>query len=355
MFVTHAHNFLLQSYDVPIWGREAVAVFFVLSGFVISYVGGSKEADWRAYATARLARVLPVCVLALIITALLDTVGVKFDPGHYAALQRQFQFYVPVSWGAVAADLSFTNQLWHTHVIYGTDEPYWSLGFEVQYYLVFGFLLFVRPLWAKTLLILIWCVFVGPKILMYLPLWLMGVAALKLVTSGRFPRGIGPAIAFNAVAIGVAYAADVYLGARAISMYLSYGLVTELFNFGYFNAIGLAVALHLLGMAALVGLLPAVPERIGHGIRWLAGASFTIYLIHQPLLVFLSMFQGSPGNAVGGAALAIVAILCCLGLAELAERRKKMFAGLFGAVLRMTGDPMRTRPARLPIAPRPTP
>ena len=100
-----------------------MAVFFVLSGFVISYVAGSKEADWRAYATARAARILPVCVLAVLVTAIADAIGVAHAPAHYAYLQQQLHFYVPTSIAGAASYLSFTNQLWYGHAIFGTDEP----------------------------------------------------------------------------------------------------------------------------------------------------------------------------------------------------------------------------------------
>ena len=60
VFFTHSHVFLFPEVKVgPAMGREAVAVFFVLSGFVISYVVANKEKNWRAYLTARIARILP--------------------------------------------------------------------------------------------------------------------------------------------------------------------------------------------------------------------------------------------------------------------------------------------------------
>jgi peptidoglycan/LPS O-acetylase OafA/YrhL len=333
VFTTHAHGFLLQSVDIAPWGREAVAVFFVLSGFVISYVAGSKEADWRAYATARAARILPVCVLAVLVTAIADAIGVAHAPTHYAYLQQQLHFYVPTSIAGAASYLSFTNQLWYGHAIFGTDEPYWSLGFEVQYYLVFGLLVFVRPLWAKLVLMLVWCAFVGPKILMYLPLWLMGVGALKLVVA-RYFRSIHAAILLNVAAIALAYAAYRYLGAYATTMYLSYDQTTELINFLYFNAVGLAVGLHLIGAAVFLERLPDLPETLGRPIQWLAGASFTIYLVHQPLLVVLSAFEVTPATASAGAALTAAALLICIVLAEFAERRKRGYAALFASLLR---------------------
>ena len=78
----------------------------------------------------------------------------------------------------------------------------------MQYHLVFGLLVFVRPLWAKLVLDagVLQCAFVGPEDLDGLPLWLMGVAALKLVVA-RYFRSIYAAILLNVTAIALAYAA----------------------------------------------------------------------------------------------------------------------------------------------------
>lgn len=334
VFFQHAHNFLLQAVNVPSWGSDAVAVFFVLSGFVISYVAGSKEPDWRAYVTARAARILPVCILAILVTAMVDRIGISHDAKHYDLLQQAYHFYAPVSFPAALSHLTFTNQLWFMHVIFGTDEPYWSLGFEVQYYLFFGLLVFVRPLQTKIAIVGLWALIAGPKILMYLPLWLMGVLALKLISAG-YAKGALVAIGCNLAALAVGGLALGYLVRYTGTMYLtSPDRITEAINLIFFNAIGLAVFLHILGAAAVLEMVPTVLARVGQTVRWLAGASFTIYLVHQPILVMLSAFADTSRSPALGWLLTLATLAICLVLAEFAERRKKLFAQVFAALLR---------------------
>ena len=50
---------------VPLPGRSAVIVFFVISGFVIAYVTDTRESRWREYAVSRSARIYSVVVPAL--------------------------------------------------------------------------------------------------------------------------------------------------------------------------------------------------------------------------------------------------------------------------------------------------
>lgn len=57
-------------------------------------------------------------------------------------------------------------------------------------------------------------------------------------------------------------------------------------------------------------------------IRWCAGATFSIYLFHYPILTFLYGLPGYDGNnAVHVVALAGVTLVACFALAEVSERR----------------------------------
>jgi len=55
--------------------NEAVALFFVLSGFVIGYATARREGTAQTYAVSRLARIYSVALPALVVTFVVDTVG----------------------------------------------------------------------------------------------------------------------------------------------------------------------------------------------------------------------------------------------------------------------------------------
>ena len=332
VFLSHAHVFLLPTIKIgPLgWGREAVAVFFVLSGFVISYVRQVSEKEWRVYLVARLARIMPVALLAIAVIFVADNIGTHANAFYYDFINTGF--FTPVSVEAALAYVTFTNQLWFAHVVFGSGEPYWSLGFEVQYYLFFGLLAFSSSR-AKIPLLCLWAAFAGPKILMYMPLWLMGWLTMKCVIE-RPPFRRPIAIAMIAASVVLFFSLKFFADRAATNMYETWSPPQEAINFVYFNLIGVAVVLHLIGTASLLSRAPALFTKTGPAIKWLAGGSFTLYLVHQPLiLMFASFLHPVEEHVPTAAALLVACFVLCFLLAEVAERRKKFFARLIVSLL----------------------
>jgi peptidoglycan/LPS O-acetylase OafA/YrhL len=331
VFFTHAHNFLLP--DIPLgplrWGREAVAVFFVLSGFVISYVVSAKEGDGRSYAIARLARIYPVAVLAIAVTFVSDSIGLFYRPEYYEEVNRTFSgFYAPISWSAMISYLTFTNQLWLQHVVFGTDEPFWSLGFEAQYYVFFFVISFIDGK-RRMALLAIWALFCGPKILLYLPLWLLGIVAKELVLRYRFTN-IKPAATLVLSSMILFALARYYLESQTTVMFEAFDFKQETLNFLYFTLIGVAVMLNIVGTSFLLLHIRPIGPSVSKAIRWLAGGSFTVYLVHQPLLVVVSAFiENVDSRPLLGVVATFGVLVLCYFLAELAERRKNIYANFF--------------------------
>lgn len=346
VFLSHAHVFLLPSIKIgPLgWGREAVAVFFVLSGFVISYVGQVSEKEWRVYLVARLARIMPVALLAIAVIFVADSIGMHTNAFYYDFINTGF--FAPVSVEAALAYVTFTNQLWFAHAVFGSGEPYWSLGFEVQYYLFFGLFAF-SPRRAKTPLLCLWAAIAGPKILMYMPLWLMGWLTMKCVIERPpFRRPISIAMIGTSVALFISL--KFFSDRAATNMYETWSLSQEAINFVYFNLIGVAVVLHLIGAASLLNQAPVLFEKIGPAIKWLAGGSFTLYLVHQPLiLMFASFLHPVEEHIPMAAALLVVCFILCFVLAEVAERRKKFFAALVVTLLPVLSRTGQKTPANI--------
>ena len=70
----------------PVWtafGAEAVIIFFVLSGYVISYAAVNRDRSVSHYATSRLSRVFSVSVPVLLLTVVLDCFGHRLYPAFY--------------------------------------------------------------------------------------------------------------------------------------------------------------------------------------------------------------------------------------------------------------------------------
>ena len=125
-------------------GREAVMVFFVLSGFLVggAVMRAGPAFDWRTYAIARLSRLWVVLVPALLLTAALDTCVASSWPSilsgsHYADWQSgpSPQGLYAKDWLTALGNLLFLQTL--VVPVFGTNTPLWSLANESWYYLWF--------------------------------------------------------------------------------------------------------------------------------------------------------------------------------------------------------------------------
>jgi peptidoglycan/LPS O-acetylase OafA/YrhL len=194
-------------------------------------------------------------------------------------------------------------------------------------------------------LLCLWAAVAGPKILMYMPLWLMGWLTMKCVIE-RPPFRRPIAIAMIAASVALFFSLKFFADRAATNMYETWSPPQEAINFVYFNLIGVAVILHLIGAASLLRQAPELFEKTGPAIRWLAGGSFTLYLVHQPLiLMFASFLHPVEEHVPMAAALLVACFILCFLLAEVAERRKKFFAQLIVSLLPALSRTGQRRPA----------
>jgi peptidoglycan/LPS O-acetylase OafA/YrhL len=185
----------------------------------------------------------------------------------------------------------------------GTNGPFWSLSYEMTYYVLFGLFLLPARRWAWIAAIGVGLL-AGPYILGLFPLWLLGVAVY------RRPHLISistPAAAFLFVlSVALLFKIGWYNGAwppeRGQPWHLDY-------------AEGVLFAVNILAVRRLSGFLEAILGPFSSAIRWLGMLTFAIYLCHRPLLQFFSALRiGEPGSAAqqawlfGGTAIVIITI-----------------------------------------------
>ncbi len=124
-------------------GWAGVAVFFVVSGFCIhlSFLKGAAN-DWRGYFVRRLFRIYPPYLLSVLFFACV------FPPSRLG-------FHSHADWFQLAGHLLLLQNLDY-RLFYGISGVFWSVGVEVQLYLIYPLLLaMVRKIgWNRTLLAL---------------------------------------------------------------------------------------------------------------------------------------------------------------------------------------------------------
>ena len=298
--------------------HNAVVVFFVLSGLVIAASAMKGGQDLRAYAIARFTRIMPVALFALCLAALSYALASAF--GAEPALSPEG--YDRPGLAATVMPLFFLSEsgagvgpVW--------NPPYWSLVYEVWYYALFAAAFFLtgarRVIWIAVLAAL-----AGPRVLLLLPVWLLGVGLARyghgLVANTR------QAWMLAALAGGLFWIAGgthflwTPLAAHAL------GLDPSALRFSGHAltdyVLGLGVALLFVALRPLAARLEPVLERSRKAITGFAGFSFTLYLIHWPILSLLSAFGIGAGDSVTGFAALIGLILAfAWSVARVTEHR----------------------------------
>lgn len=294
-------------------GHEAVLFFFVLSGFVI-HLGFAKRLaaegegarfDWPRYFIRRARRLYPPLMFAMVLTLALDVAGAAQGWGIYRGTTPYglintaigHDHSAPVALG----NLAFLMQSWVPS--WGSNGPLWSLHYEWWFYMLYPALWLVsrRSAKAATLVVALlfamsWLVrpdaahvFFIARIFTALFTWWLG-AWLADIYAGRI-RIRWNVLAPLAVLLPVLPLALPLLGRRW--PLLAHGWLPDTF--------------YGLGFAGLFACCFALRERgwtlnfLGR-LKPLGDMSYTLYIAHMPILVFLSgwVMSRSPGGVLPG-------------------------------------------------------
>ena len=131
---TNFHWFCGPSSFGPQNGQDYVIVFFVLSGFVITWsVDKKKNLTFNQYAFDRLTRLWTVALPALAIGFCLDHFGSKINQQNYDTILSTSHIE-----SKFAISAFFLHESWFYSIRPGSNGPFWSLSYEFFYYLIFG-------------------------------------------------------------------------------------------------------------------------------------------------------------------------------------------------------------------------
>lgn len=307
----------------PIVGHNCVVVFFVLSGYVIAHSTLSRPQTVASYAIARLARLYSVLLPALLISAALLIAGRAINPAFYAPYDRGHE---PLRFGL---SLVFLNESWRLSAAPPTNSPLWSLAYEFWYYVLFGAWVFARSRLAATLVCTGIALFVGLKILLLFPIWLLGVAAQRL--AGRaWPHQLvakgGLVGALIAIVFWLRYGQPFPGHAGYPPYFFSNAWISDF-------VLGLLVA-SLIACFDQVSVHWHFPSLVSAPIRSGANMTFSLYVLHHPILVFLAAtLTYDPTSRVQTGLLLIFLFLSVALVSAVTEARRHILAGWLRRVL----------------------
>jgi peptidoglycan/LPS O-acetylase OafA/YrhL len=305
---------------MPKVAHEMVVIFFVLSGFVMSYVVSRGRSHWQDYLVARFSRIASVAYPALVVTIICDFIGRRIAPDFYAEIARSGGY-----WGRILLSFFFLQQSGPLAASPGSNTPFWSLAYEVWYYIFLGLWLFVPGQRRRAALLLLGAVVAGPKILLLMPVWLLGVFAHKLSLRNA------PWIGFSGFLFVVT---TVLLGAILTGHATGYGYQGDwqagpplFFSAGYLvdYVVGLLVAVHILVADQLMKYwrCEQVSKPVNRITRYLADRSFSLYAFHMPLLYLVAVsLPYQKDNPLQVAAMLCLVIFIVLALHWVTEKRR---------------------------------
>jgi len=295
VYVYHSNQRALVEQVLPAssYGHSAVIVFFVLSGFVIAYVTDIKERDWPTYAASRASRVYSVALPAVFLTIALDAIGRSLAPSLYTS----YPFDQIAARSGIS--LAMLNEVWLVSVTSFSNVPYWSICYESWYYAVFGVAMFAPAKWVAVIILGV-ALLVGPKIVLLAPIWLSGVLLYRWrrlqIQSGRSAFAI---LSLSIAGITAFHAVDLQsLGANVLKAAIGASLHEQLTFSKFFLSDYLLTVLVVANFAAMRFLAERSRDfwvAIERPVRFAAGYTFTLYLLHQPLFLFWgAVLRGDP-------------------------------------------------------------
>jgi peptidoglycan/LPS O-acetylase OafA/YrhL len=305
--------------------HAAVIVFFVLSGYVVSFATERKlsyrEYSFRDYFLDRWSRIYSVLLAAIAFTLAIDRIGAAFRPVYRDPIyvpQDSFAVRLLVNLFAVQGVQGYRIQL-------GTNAALWSIGYEFVFYILFGLIFFGRKLtsrrWVPLSLAGVLLALVGGKMTGYFCVWSLGVLAYHLSRKR----------AFSSISVHPVLALITLWTANHVLIYENMLHASQ-----FVQDASLAVAFALL---LTFEIKPGFPSHV----RWkwlnnyMAEFSYSLYSFHLPLLFFL--FAMSTNYMLHGPRLAVCVVLVvpCLLLGRLvfvlSESRRAVYRRFAAQVL----------------------
>jgi peptidoglycan/LPS O-acetylase OafA/YrhL len=334
-------NLVIASHVLPLFfgisdpyslGNLGVALFFLLSGFLImqSMLNwlNKPEPRFAGFFADRVARIMTPYVPALILIAILNVVLIDGSHGQGGGLNTGVLAFLGnllmLQDHAIFQGLEFAHMdvAWRIRP-YNTAEPFWTVAIEMWIYVAMGLFVFCGlkreridrwlgvALAALAVPVLIWNAAAGGGKSLSL-IWLLGAIAGYLFHVWR--------------ANGYANIRSV---ATVVTVFATVALIGRCGKIGFspydFQTATL-IAMIMFGVLALLMCVKTVPGVVRQSVNFLASYSYSLYLIHNTVLILVLEHVSTESKWVH-VALAVIAAHGCSYLLYVAFERHYRVVG----------------------------
>lgn len=281
-------NPLVQAwYFVTGWFGPAVIVFFVLSGYLVGGIASARASvgsfSINSYAVDRVSRLYVAFLPALVLTAVLDVAGSIWfaDTGfwtHQHPMLGEKVSSEPFA-SLLTPGLFFGNLLMLQTIAmptFGSNMPLWTISLEFWFYAVFGLgsvVWLAKAGWPRiscAIGLLLVSLLLGGKFFGYMGLWMIGVAVAFVPWRAiEAPRLAG--MGFLCVLVGTRFFQGAINSEPWGIWVRDYGVAI---SFAWWLVSMRSTRLTVLGRTSTAN-------------RFMADFSYSLYLIHFPLMLFL--------------------------------------------------------------------
>jgi len=314
-------GFALGWIPIAYLSHEAVVVFFVMSGYIVYASTVARQGTAAEYFIARASRIYSVTIPALLFCVAIS-LALKWYWPALAAIEPSWR---PFSWADVGGSLLFLNESWSSPTDITLNAPYWSLCYEVWYYVLFGIAFFGRGRWRWPIFAIAAAI-AGPAILVLFPIWLFGA---WLASNPDRQLNVSPTMALG-----------IWIGSFLVVCAIQWSDLDQFIKSWFHNrvpgfwrlegaqrlvtdyVIALALGAHLAVYASLPISIRSFFESSRALWAKLAGFSFTLYLFHWPFtsLAGKALSPETKSVAVSLGFLALV-LLSCWVISFVTERQ----------------------------------
>ena len=311
-------------------GFVGVDVFFVISGFLITNIIiedlGDGRFSFKQFYLRRIARILPALLVVIFFSLVMA--GFLFSPQALVHSSKQ----------ALAALLSVSNMFFWMESNYWAPKASgflllhtWSLGVEEQFYLIYPFLLFFsyRFFGRKGAFFILLILFLGGLVASIIVLRSNSGAAFYLAPLRFYEFALG---GLGSFLTGVSLRSRLFvalplLGSLAGLLLILYSALTFNFFAPFPGANALIPAVGAL-LVILAGGSPVAQWLLGNFImRWVGRASYSLYLVHWPVIVIYRYCLGPSLSLADQCILLLLTFLLGSLLNKGVERRFRLASG----------------------------